>query len=66
MCLILSLLIKAHSGIPQVHTRWNIAVRSGEEIEKEPLRQTLACMSKCTVSGMGADTTVKVTGKECD
>lgn len=34
--------------------------------EKEPLQETLACMSKCTVSGMGAETVVKVSRKECD
>lgn len=66
MYLILSLLIKAHSSIPQMRTRCNTAIRSGEKMEKEPLRQTLPCMSKRTVSGMGADITVKVTGKECD
>lgn len=49
-----------------MHTRCNTAIRSGEKMEKEPLRQTLPCMSKCAVSGMGADITVKVTGKECD
>lgn len=34
--------------------------------EKEPLQQTLVCMSKCAVSGMGLDTTAKMTGRECN
>lgn len=49
-----------------MQTRWNTAIRSGEKMGKEPLGQTLAWMFKHSDSGMGADTTVKVTGKEHD
>lgn len=49
-------------SIPQVHTRWNVAIPVGKNRE----RKALACMSKCTVSGMGAETMVKVSGKDCD